>query len=140
MLFFIPFDRSAERNQCRFQYISCYSLSLFQAAVLHNQGTFQYISCYSLSIFVTKRPVKLTQFQYISCYSLSRTKTYAKVLYNVSIHLMLFFIALGGGVVLYALSFNTSHVILYHDWGNHFITEKHCFNTSHVILYRLKTL
>ena len=77
-----------------FQYISCYSLSLFHILQLKciprfntshvtlypirngccsRPGTFQYISCYSLSLpisLIEKAPV---MFQYISCYSLSGT-------------------------------------------------------------------
>ena len=76
----------------RFQYISCYSLSVYSN---HSTGfvvTFQYISCYSLScsppegprtglvsihlmlLFILLHRVRrrrVREFQYISCYSLS---------------------------------------------------------------------
>ena len=100
-------------KQPSFQYISCYSLShpasqssahvrvsihlmllfiVFKPLASDSDTLFQYISCYSLSA-IEKVILIAKKFQYISCYSLS----------EICISKKLFF-----------LSFNTSHVTLYH--------------------------
>ena len=98
---------------CKFQYISCYSLSEVSAIIAgpitrfntshvtlypstyrkeNGMKLFQYISCYSLS-YVNKKDKSIIQmFQYISCYSLSN---YTE------------------NIMEDKASFNTSHVTLY---------------------------
>ena len=99
-----------------FQYISCYSLSLFVSFCEIKQDKFQYISCYSLSCYQLSQEVRKILFQYISCYSLSRSCEEVGGDEEVSIHLMLLFII----------------SIKFEDY------KKKGFNTSHVTLYRWK--
>ena len=76
----------------KFQYISCYSLSV---TLPDNYGTFwkfQYISCYSLSMYESYSDHFKKEFQYISCYSLSVKAVQTFPVYT---------------------RFNTSHVTLY---------------------------
>ena len=53
---------------------------------------FQYISCYGLSLRILCTRDCCTSFQYISCYGLSKEKTTGKTALVISIHLMLRFI------------------------------------------------
>ena len=115
MLLFILLLQPVQNCQARFQYISCYSLSLvieFQETVTEEfqyiscyslSGStwqtetlqkFQYISCYSLSVSESDTFRTLWTFQYISCYSLSNGKKNSRNGQQVSIHLMLLFIGL----------------------------------------------
>ena len=135
-------------------HVTLYHLCLRTAMVII---TFQYISCYSLSWSVRRRQYHLCPFQYISCYSLSWGRRQPTEQTDVSIHLMLLFIAkqLPDGrfsdefqyISYYSLSitiqnqfgfqysFNTSHVTLYRlSYRNSY--QLHLgFNTSHVTLY-----
>ena len=135
MLLFILLQNDRKNRQILFQYISCYSLSIWTAKKIEAKRVFQYISCYSLSkydFWIARYPAK---FQYISCYSLSGTtrtevspyrsfNTSHVTLYlysspnnvgssGVSIHLMLLFIAIRHWKEQHLLGFNTSHVTLY---------------------------
>ena len=76
----------------QFQYISCYSLSLFVLLFFQDILSFQYISCYSLSKPQGNMIQLQFPFQYISCYSLSKLILLMHRLPLVSIHLMLLFI------------------------------------------------
>ena len=134
MLLFILLLQPVQNCQARFQYISCYSLSLvieFQETVTEEfqyiscyslSGStwqtetlqkFQYISCYSLSVSESDTFRTLWTFQYISCYSLSNGKKNSRNGQQVSIHLMLLFITLRRAKWSKNCSFNTSHVTLY---------------------------
>ena len=71
MLLFICCQKHLYFSSCRFQYITCYSLSMALGSVRLRNRRFQYITCYSLS---KKRELfcyKSNLFQYITCYSLS---------------------------------------------------------------------
>ena len=134
MLLFILLLQPVQNCQARFQYISCYSLSLvieFQETVTEEfqyiscyslSGStwqtetlqkFQYISCYSLSVSESDTFRTLWTFQYISCYSLSQSLQFLRLDPVVSIHLMLLFITLRRAKWSKNCSFNTSHVTLY---------------------------
>ena len=134
MLLFILLLQPVQNCQARFQYISCYSLSLvieFQETVTEEfqyiscyslSGStwqtetlqkFQYISCYSLSVSESDTFRTLWTFQYISCYSLSNGKKNSRNGQQVSIHLMLLFISIPAVSPAWPRSFNTSHVTLY---------------------------
>ena len=85
---------SAETSEycIKFQYISCYSLSVKHFNCFNELSKFQYISCYSLSIEEIGKQLGMKPFQYISCYSLSW---------------------MSKSELLSMLRFNTSHVTLY---------------------------
>ena len=76
----------------RFQYISCYCLSMQEGITGHDARGFQYISCYCLSEEQEKVEITYTIFQYISCYCLSTLRNLYPCIYHISIHLMLLFI------------------------------------------------
>ena len=141
----------------KFQYISCYSLSQYRVcqaewrelvsihlmlffidyllSAAKRSGSFQYISCYSLSHTLEHISGCISQFQYISCYSLSNYDSAWRHEYDVSIHLMLFFIDMECKELKPKERFNTSHVILYQRLEDGQEQKKPGFNTSHVILY-----
>ena len=94
MLLFIAKTKENRNVVIRFQYISCYCLSLFFAPFMYLLHSFQYISCYCLSLSVSilafvcgnfntshvtvyragvKGISNNSIFQYISCYCLSYT-------------------------------------------------------------------
>ena len=127
MLLFILLQNDRKNRQILFQYISCYSLSIWTAKKIEAKRVFQYISCYSLSkydFWIARYPAK---FQYISCYSLSfqrdhlhfqiqRFQYISCTLYRerrgrrfhrtgVSIHLMLLFIFTPLQIMLARLAF-----------------------------------
>ena len=91
MLLFIFSTSCFVSNPSKFQYISCYCLSL------------PYLSIYSL-LFV---------FQYISCYCLSSRLALVAVFAVISIHLMLLFITFLESKIQTKENFNTSHVTVY---------------------------
>jgi|GEM_PF-3370024 len=76
----------------RFQYISCYGLSLWTFVQKRMDKKFQYISCYGLSEIDCYPTGDDMLFQYISCYGLSTFSHFRHACQNVSIHLMLRFI------------------------------------------------
>ena len=115
MLLFIVFKLLNKEKKQRFQYISCYSLSVHRIPQRFFPKAFQYISCYSLSKFFRLYPEAKDLFQYISCYSLSLSAILAILDLRVSIHLMLLFI--------------TEHL-------QNSNSGRHSFNTSHVTLYQ----
>ena len=135
MLLFIATVLSNNKVISKFQYISCYCLSIWippchciKAISIHlmllfisssgfnirRKMSFQYISCYCLSQMYILFSVLSFSFQYISCYCLS--PILPAVEYKNS-------------------NFNTSHVTVYlvrmwfWKWHIH-------FNTSHVTVYR----
>ena len=142
-------------------------------------SVFQYISCCSLSASDRAAPMGAAPFQYISCCSLSEyKKQHPEKFEDVSIHLMLQFIKAVGEdglyfvkfqyisccslskrvacATLFPVSFNTSHVVVYHKFfiaeempykfqyisccslsqtGLQVCYQQNCFNTSHVVVY-----
>ena len=113
MLLFISMEGERSCIAHKFQYISCYSLSV---TLPDNYGTFwkfQYISCYSLSMYESYSDHFKKEFQYISCYSLSINAKFISSHKPVSIHLMLLFIPARINPAWSGLCFNTSHVTLY---------------------------
>ena len=115
MLLFIRFINNKRSIQMKFQYISCYCLSLPPLPYFLNVFQFQYISCYCLSknqqknrlrifnfntshvtVYRRAEPVlhRSYEFQYISCYCLSSTIVEPGIRTFISIHLMLLFILL----------------------------------------------
>ena len=119
MLLFILLQNDRKNRQILFQYISCYSLSIWTAKKIEAKRVFQYISCYSLSkydFWIARYPAK---FQYISCYSLSFQRDH--------LH---FQIQRFQYISCYSLSGTTRTEV----------SPYRSFNTSHVTLYRHKTL
>ena len=113
MLLFIIESRYVLSSFWAFQYISCYSLSLFPFVHRLHISLFQYISCYSLSeplcrgfqitrsfntSHVTLYPYEITQAGEVASFNTSHVTLYLKPLNKsladnpVSIHLMLLFI------------------------------------------------
>ena len=113
MLFFIKHGKTAKIEVLRFQYISCYSLSVYHIksqgiyscfntshVILYRYTNVGKIRCIDVSIhlmlfFIPTGYVRGTwtyMFQYISCYSLSNLPQINLPCDWVSIHLMLFFI------------------------------------------------
>ena len=115
MLLFIRDHMDLPNIRARFQYISCYSLSVQIPVCFLAKSMFQYISCYSLSDTMRGEISMLNKFQYISCYSLSN-----KEIEHVSGEVMFQYIS------CYSLS-----------WNKVFRLEENIsFNTSHVTLYQ----
>ena len=118
MLLFIASIIGVCFTAIRFQYISCYCLSVFP--VLFHQF-YQDISIHLMLLFIYRRKGKRT--------------------YNmqISIHLMLLFIAENAIRNSSKYDFNTSHVTVYHQ--NLMILElkQKYFNTSHVTVYRYQS-
>ena len=71
MLLFINHQKARICHLIKFQYISCYSLSIPSSTEEVILMPFQYISCYSLSPIPIGKVLDICEFQYISCYSLS---------------------------------------------------------------------
>ena len=90
-----PRETGLRGKSTRFQYISCYCLSIPANTPSSYLSSFQYISCYCLSIGSLSFTIYPDQFQYISCYCLSKSH---QCKYPVMRY------------------FNTSHVTVYHDW------------------------
>ena len=100
-------------NPCRFQYITCYSLSSGRNRKDKSSIWFQYITCYSLSA-ISKRLINgIGLFQYITCYSLSSPLTIPAILFS---------------------GFNTSHVTLYLAAGD-FGEAKGVVSIHHMLLF-----
>ena len=118
----------------KFQYISCYCLSVLYKRKKLGTTTFQYISCYCLSSCSSNRDINTSnfntshvtvyqrvqlrsnpvhEFQYISCYCLSHCQTYNNYTKHISIHLMLLFIISLINRRIIFWYFNTSHVTVY---------------------------
>ena len=135
MLLFIYIQPSQGILLYKFQYISCYCLSLWLVTVvsfvrisIHLMllfislaksdwslfALFQYISCYCLSGLPNNNRIR-NGFQYISCYCLSICPVEHG---DISLH------------------FNTSHVTVYRYRFSRMITLVYYFNTSHVTVYR----
>ena len=92
MLLFIRDVREAIVNAIKFQYISCYSLSLWE---IRSQRVLR-VSIHLMLLFIQKVAEgsgEKCKFQYISCYSLSGMQMQLSLVTRiVSIHLMLLFI------------------------------------------------
>ena len=134
MLLFISKSDVKEVNLNRFQYISCYSLSLRPQENIPCQTRF---NTSHVTLYPEVHPVSdpSSTFQYISCYSLSLCwcavlritfgfntshvtlyRYYANLIRQmkrVSIHLMLLFINVDTSLRQPSMGFNTSHVTLY---------------------------
>ena len=134
------------------------TLYLCGLELFHPFRTFQYISCYSLSLFhilqlkciprFNTSHVTLYLYQFHSlkklllCFNTSHVTLYPGHPFKcgwmgwVSIHLMLLFICLRNArFVHFSISFNTSHVTLYHGLRQCTIQKQSRFNTSHFTLY-----
>ena len=94
MLLFITDSPSRVAHNKKFQYISCYSLSVDQISSLIASMRFN-TSHVTLYRALDIRAPRILQFQYISCYSLSISSALNSARSMVSIHLMLLFIPLG---------------------------------------------
>ena len=133
MLLFIYIQPSQGILLYKFQYISCYCLSLWLVTVvsfvrisIHLMllfislaksdwslfALFQYISCYCLSGLPNNNRIR-NGFQYISCYCLSSARPDVPVSVQISIHLMLLFICSASMILIQKQYFNTSHVTVY---------------------------
>ena len=116
MLLFIFFCILFLLSPSWFQYISCYSLSVQGAAEMPWLISFNtsHVTLYLQQMVADADEVT---FQHISCYSLSDQYTVKPFSNTVSIHLMLLFISQRMNRIIRYLSFNTSHVTLYHWRG-----------------------
>ena len=76
-----------------FQYISCYSLSIYKNPDVMIYGKFQYISCYSLSQTCQSQTTVKVCFNTSHVTLYPEKRPYQKTAHAVSIHLMLLFIA-----------------------------------------------
>ena len=140
----------------KFQYISCYSLSvkavqtfpvytrfntshvtLYRLMQNSYQATspFQYISCYSLSEDRDRNCKKVQAFQYISCYSLSHFLIFLADRSFVSIHLMLLFISIVSAIPSAASLFQYISCYSLSLKASVMTGRNARFNTSHVTLY-----
>ena len=101
-----------DKLNLKFQYISCYSLSLTTGnlEMTYKRFNTSHVTLYHDSALVVHSTYL---FQYISCYSLSTTWTSNICRSYVSIHLMLLFIKMAQAVQHRKKCFNTSHVTLY---------------------------
>ena len=113
MLLFIGFTQPVIIDKNKFQYISCYCLSLRQVEIPRIIPSFQYISCYCLSSPGFNVGLSYSRFQYISCYCLSLIGVHFQRGHRISIHLMLLFIISGFIIPRVKCHFNTSHVTVY---------------------------
>ena len=96
---------------------------------------FQYITCYSLSVLQRFRRTGLAWFQYITCYSLSEKRHNRTARKRVSIHHMLLFIVIS---LIDQPSLNDvsiHHMLLFIVYAVRSLFRFCCFNTSHVTLY-----
>ena len=91
MLLFIQKVAEGSGEKCKFQYISCYSLSGFVQYPIFNCNSFN-TSHVTLYLVQPDFYLLVDVFQYISCYSLSRWIVIYALFLHVSIHLMLLFI------------------------------------------------
>ena len=101
-----------------------------------NTYRFQYISCYSLSLMIWKLLLRSCSFNtsHVTLYRIWFRKHMRTQ--SVSIHLMLLFIAVLNRIPASADGFNTSHVTLYRQMAIVQTSIWHRFNTSHVTLYQ----
>ena len=118
MLLFICINPEEPNGYYKFQYISCYSLSIIGCFRTIRQNCFN-TSHVTLYLMHTYDAIAHMLFQYISCYSLSD------------------FMA---SVYPYNSGFNTSHVTLYLLHFRLVQISDHSFNTSHVTLYRFNRI
>ena len=146
-----------ETEADKFQYISCYSLSVRAEADNWQQEPFQYISCYSLSeLAVVKQTTQesfntshvtlyhvyrfvqfaVTLFQYISCYSLSDGQLNSES-FTTSFQYISCYSLSEWGMMLKPLRMMFQYISCYSLSQPHSSKESHtrCFNTSHVTLY-----
>ena len=149
-------DGMTVNDLVKFQYITCYSLSIPEAGNIQLLCTFQYITCYSLSFKRKSVGLNPDSFQYITCYSLSQTRSWKAVLRKVSIHHMLLFIESIAACVMASMPVSIHHMLLFisevtrakaaEEVSIHhmllFISQDRMrvryitsFNTSHVTLY-----
>ena len=157
MLLFIVKVAGHKDDPLKFQYISCYCLSIPSADIASVTISFQYISCYCLSKSEIVGEVNLTyfntshvtvypfhtcikfflcEFQYISCYCLSHRKRHRTVqnLYfntsHVTVYRVADALALGRDKFQYISCYCLS---MCHAKKN---SAESDFNTSHVTVYR----
>ena len=98
----------------RFQYISCYCLSMQEGITGHDARGFQYISCYCLSSLLHTGEKKNTNFNtsHVTVYLPHWSSEQA-----------------------FLPHFNTSHVTVYQKSGTWLKSLNSYFNTSHVTVY-----
>ena len=119
----------------KFQYISCYSLSVkaVQTFPVYTRFNTSHVTLYRL---MQNSYQATSPFQYISCYSLSGVRIgHIQDTMDFSIHLMLLFIEKELYPYLLFYGFNTSHVTLYQKIATEIAKRYKRFNTSHVTLY-----
>ena len=134
MLLFIKDYKHLSYRRIRFQYISCYCLSLFYCSL----SAVHCISIHLMLLFILAYPCADSHhcsisihlmllfikaliekgwvsmiFQYISCYCLSVRCADGCYFVFISIHLMLLFIQKQHRDILIRKDFNTSHVTVY---------------------------
>ena len=106
-------------------------------SLLHLYLKFQYISCYSLSIIETLWNVKKFVSIHLMLLFIGYGEQELDTVIFVSIHLMLLFIESVFQRLSENSSFNTSHVTLYRKHTYSAWLQEESFNTSHVTLYRI---
>ena len=119
----------------KFQYISCYCLSVLYKRKKLGTTTFQYISCYCLSSCSSNRDINTSNFNtsHVTVYHLSSFPWYARLL--ISIHLMLLFIQLPS-TLSDSSSVISIHLMLLFILCTFFHHPRFLhFNTSHVTVY-----
>ena len=120
----------------KFQYISCYCLSIWNTPSVLPFLKFQYISCYCLSEFGNGADIVCIVFQYISCYCLSCPfSAYFTHSSNFNTSHVTVYLTIFISIDMCIPYFNTSHVTVYpayvHQASDRFLH----FNTSHVTVY-----
>ena len=103
----------------RFQYISCYCLSIKLIIPVPRLEIFQYISCYCLSSLYSSILLRLTDFNTSHVTVYHHRKLWGHQEISISIHLMLLFIYLFSHTLITIFYFNTSHVTVYRHGGLH---------------------
>ena len=95
-----------------FQYIICYSLSVYLYNTQESRGCFNtsHVTLYPSSSSGTSDALK---FQYITCYSLSLCCFFLCILLQVSIHHMLLFISNGYGILWRSQPVSIHHMLLF---------------------------
>ena len=158
MLLFIRPANLSFTLSTKFQYISCYCLSVSARIYYFSKSVFQYISCYCLSNYVNYYSYNdyyfntshvtvyhsgldfacdFPLFQYISCYCLSMPWFWSKEKYPLFQYISCYCLsAIRSPFSITVSHFNTSHVTVYLLFCLYRKIQKCHFNTSHVTVYR----
>ena len=122
-----------------FQYMICCYSTIIKAFEQAQKEVFQYIPCYYLTFPVENPLINLLEFQYISCCYSTNTILFNFIKSRPFQYIICCYSTINKASLPRTFpNFNTSYVIIQHNYATIMLYRKEYFNTSHVVIQQAR--